>query len=348
MYTPALAVVALVLCVGAAQAEYSNPLLAVDDLRTSASRPPSNETITFSALGLRVDLHAAGDQGSPVGLVVGTRWVDAAIATRRMALQLDSGSPPSVSCGAALRIGMVDTPVNEAHPALQNKPISQRFFGKQRFEPRLWTHGTAVAGLLVGRDQGLLPKAELFVAAALNERSDGSLRLDLLGFMQAMDWMASNQVKVVNLSFETAENPVLSLVLARAAERGLVLMAAAGNGGARARPAHPAAHPDVIAVTAVDRRQRIYRHANRGGYIDFAAPGVNVMTPGPRGLRRQSGTSVAVPFVAAAAAHLVDTGIPARADTVRAALIEQAEDLGPPGHDETFGWGYVDPRLTCE
>jgi subtilisin family serine protease len=68
-----------------------------------------------------------------------------------------------------------------------------------------------------------------------------------------------------------------------------------GNGGKEA-PAYPAAHPDVIAVTAIDADARIYKKANRGEYIDLAAPGVDVWAAkaGGGGSYR-SGTSFAVP-----------------------------------------------------
>src|SRR3546814_20736826 len=55
----------------------------------------------------------------------------------------------------------------------------------------------------------------------------------------------------------------------------MLLVAAAGNEGPHAAPVFPAGYPSVLAVTAVDASLQPYRHANRGDYIDLAAPGVD-------------------------------------------------------------------------
>ncbi len=249
-------------------------------------------------------------------------------------------------CGLRARIGMIDTIVEVSHPALKARRITQRSFLRAPSHQSA-EHGTAVAALLVG-EGGLLPDAELFVAAALEQKPDGSMRLQLTALLQALDWMAANGVKAVNISFEAEPNGVLGLILDRAAANGLVLMAAAGNGGPTDVPPYPAAHPSVIAVTAVDARMRVYRHANRGSYIDFAAPGVGVKTAGRHGWRRQSGTSFAVPYVTAAAALLLAAGVPPDNAAIRAAIAEQALDLGPVGRDNTYGWGFVNPRQAID
>ena len=65
---------------------------------------------------------------------------------------------------------------------------------------------------------------------------------NLYALLKAMEWMAQEHVDVLNLSLETGENRVLNQALDSAATAGIVLTAAAGNGGADARPAYPAAH----------------------------------------------------------------------------------------------------------
>ena len=103
---------------------------------------------------------------------------------------------------------------------------------------------------------------------------------------------------------------------------------------------------DVVAVTAVDPNLRPYRHANRGVYIDFSAPGVGLRTAKPGGgVKVQSGNSFAAPFVTAAAALERTRGIPA--SQVRQALARRAQDLGAPGRDPVFGWGLVRLRAPC-
>ncbi len=86
---------------------------------------------------------------------------------------------------------------------------------------------------------------------------------------------------MINMSFSGPANRVLERLIAHAAESGIGLVAAAGNGGPGAAPAYPAAWPQVIAVTAVDAREHIYRQANQGPYVALAAPGVNIWTLHP-------------------------------------------------------------------
>src|SRR3546814_9491455 len=95
----------------------------------------------------------------------------------------------------------------------------------------------------------------------------------------------------------------MRLTVERARAGGMRLVAAAGNEGPHAAPVFPAGYPSVLAVTAVDASLQPYRHANRGDYIDLAAPGVDVWSARRgQGGRYNSGTSFAAPFVAAAAA----------------------------------------------
>ena len=101
--------------------------------------------------------------------------------------------------------------------------------------------------------------------------------------VRAVDWLHSQGVRVVNISLAGPYNKILDRGLEAAAERGMVIVAAAGNEGAGAPPRYPAAFDYVIAVTAVDADLRVYRRAGAGDHIDFAAPVPNVVPDsGPR------------------------------------------------------------------
>jgi subtilisin family serine protease len=97
----------------------------------------------------------------------------------------------------------------------------------------------------------------------------------------------------------------------------------------------------VIAVTAVDENGQVYRRANRGDYIAFAARGVHVASEyestASKSAKTVSGTSFASPVVAAAIARKLDaaTGL----QDVIASLRSEARDLGAPGRDSIYGWG---------
>ncbi|MEQ1493785.1 MAG: S8 family serine peptidase, partial [Terricaulis sp.] len=142
-----------------------------------------------------------------------------------------------------------------------------------------------------------------------------------------------------NISVEGPDNAVLAEMVRRAAERGHIIVAAAGNGGPAARPSFPAAFDGVLAVTAIDESDRPYVRANRGDYIDFAAPGVDINVDVNGSMARVSGTSFAAPVIAAEAAAHLHAPSPAESARVLTNLRARAEDLGAPGRDNIFGWG---------
>ena len=149
----------------------------------------------------------------------------------------------------------------------------------------------------------------------------------------------SSGCEVVNISLAGPPNRLLEKALARAAEANVVVMAAAGNGGPVARPMYPAAYDSVVAVTAVDAAQQVFRLANRGDYLALAAPGVDLRhARSGGGYVSSSGTSFAVPFAVAAAARL--RHLQPQTDIITQ-LLESALDIGPPGRDSIYGYGLL-------
>ncbi|RWP39382.1 S8 family serine peptidase, partial [Mesorhizobium sp.] len=73
-----------------------------------------------------------------------------------------------------------------------------------------------------------------------------------------LDLLSVRGVQVTNMSLSGPANALLEQFVRRLADRGMVIVAAAGNGGPKAGPSFPAAYADVIAVTAVDRMKRPY------------------------------------------------------------------------------------------
>ena len=256
------------------------------------------------------------------------------------------------ACPSGTTIGLVDTAINLDHEALAGLDIETLRVASEDRAASSAVHGTTIAVLLAGRREsrtpGLLNGVRLIAADAFHRTARGRDMSDSYDIARAIDRLVRRGVSVINLSFTGARNTVLQGVVAAARTRGAVLVAAAGNEGANAEPLYPAAFAEVIAVTAVDRDSRVYRQANQGEHVDFAAPGVRLWTAASvRGGRFRSGTSYAVPFVSAAFAV-------ARArdpDKSIADLIDdlagRAVDLGPPGRDPVFGHGLVQSDGQC-
>jgi hypothetical protein len=216
-------------------------------------------------------------------------------------------------------VGMIDGGVG-THPSLAGRVVQRGFV---RGAPRPSAHGTAVASLIVGQAgvRGADPGAPLFVADIYGADPAGG---NALALARALGWMAVEHVPVVAMSLVGPPNPLVARAVARARARGVRIVAPVGNDGRAAPPAYPASYPGVIAVTAVDARNRPLIEAGRALHLDYAAPGADMAAAAPGGgLARVRGTSFAVPLVAGRlATHL------GAADPL-AALDAEANPRGP-------------------
>lgn len=240
-------------------------------------------------------------------------------------------------------IAMVDTAVALDHEALRGARVEQSVFVA---DPTPRAHGTAVAGLIAGTGTevpGVARGARLLNFAAFNERRDGVAIATTASLAKALDAVALVRPDVLNLAFGGREDRLLGLLLDAMDRRGVCMVAAAGNGGARQRIPFPATHPAVLAVTAIDEALRPYAHATPGNRIDVAAVGVDVFVPVPDGARsayrRMSGTSMATALVAGVLSRAPACRAARAPGGIRALARAAARDLGAPGHDSVFGDG---------
>ena len=252
------------------------------------------------------------------------------------------------TCGAGVRVGMIDTPVDLDHPALAGRSIRYKSFHRGSRRQAKADHGTAVAGILVGIPewQGLLPAAELRAGNIFDIDKAGKTRGNANGLIKAVEWLLRERVDVINFSLAGADNKGLRRAVFKARRKGVMMVAAAGDRGIETA-AYPAAYKDVIGVTALGRKRVAYKHANRGRHIEFAAPGVRIYTAVPGGGRLQSGTSFASPFVAALVGFLVERNREMGARKLRDLLKSRAVDLGDPGWDHIYGWGFINLQPKC-
>ncbi len=238
-------------------------------------------------------------------------------------------------------IGLIDSQVESQHPFLNGANIQVKSFIESELVAPL-EHGTAIASILVGQVpqcEGLIPEAKLFAASVFYETPELGQAASVKSLLLAMDWMLQSKVKVINMSLAGPPNTLLQIGIEKLQERGIIVVAAAGNKGPTAPPSYPAAYDGVVAVTAVNKSMHAYFKANRGAYIDLAAPGVNIAhADGGSALTSSSGTSYAAPFVAAAFAELL-----AETDTANATqiIMSNATDIGQTGVDEIYGKGFI-------
>jgi subtilisin family serine protease len=143
------------------------------------------------------------------------------------------------------------------------------------------------------------------------------------------------------MSFAGPKDELIERAIAASAAKGIVLVAAAGNAGAKSPPLYPAANANVIAVSATA--------SNRGGYIAVAAPGVDIFLPAPdQKYRMASGTSFSAAYVSGVAALMLERNPALKRDELRATLMKTARDLGSPGRDDLFGAGEADAYAAVE
>ncbi|MCB1946225.1 MAG: S8 family serine peptidase, partial [Thauera sp.] len=144
----------------------------------------------------------------------------------------------SRACGRGQAIGIVDTAVDAAHPALVGADLLRQAFVTDGKEAAPADHGTAVAALLVGQSDsvvpGLVPRARVFAAAPFHTLPSGNATADTAGLVKSLDWLVGQGVAVIGMSLAGPDNAVLREAVRRVEARGIVVVAAAGNGGRNA------------------------------------------------------------------------------------------------------------------
>ena len=244
--------------------------------------------------------------------------------------------PPAEPTGVV--VAVVDTGVDASHPWFTTHLLPGRSFVGA---PEDWSdtngHGTHVAGIVRQAD----PSARILPVDVFG--TSRSTRDDVVA--AGIVWAVENGARVVNLSLGgTSPSSALDTAIEFAHARDVVVVAAAGNlGDMGSPPSYPAANELTLAVAAFDAAQAPAYFSNRGVYVDIAALGVRVTSSVPDGgFSAWSGTSMAAPFVAGAAARLRAARADINSVATRGHLEATSLDLGDPGRDDVFGWGALD------
>lgn len=225
--------------------------------------------------------------------------------------------------GKGVKIAVLDTGVDLDHPDFADRIAADH---AQSFVPDVGSaqdghgHGTHTAGTACGPlhpsqgpRYGCAYDAELFIAKVLTDEGWGYDQW----FLAALEWAVANGCRIASMSIggepDPDEDAKFDVVVRRAAEAGLMVVAASGNESDRPSYVHPVDHPasceHVLAVAALTSSLDVATFSNGGtdtpgGQIDVAAPGVDVYSSWilPRQYRYDSGTSMATPHVAGIAA----------------------------------------------
>ncbi|GAB7047401.1 S8 family serine peptidase [Catenuloplanes indicus] len=292
----------------------------------------------------------AGDQGARRG--GGKIWLD---GLRRPSLDV---SVPQIGAPAAWQAGLdgtgttvavLDTGVDETHPDLSGQVAAAQNFIEDEDDRDLVGHGTHVASTIAGtgaasggRYKGVAPGAKLL---------DGKVCMTFgcpeSSILAGMQWAAEQGADVVNMSLggtdTTAVDPLEQAVQTLTEEYGTLFVIAAGNAGGDRTVGSPASADSALAVGAVDKTDALADFSSRGPRTgdsaikpEITAPGVDIIAaksadgsiggPAPvAGYTSLSGTSMATPHVAGAAAILAGQHPDWTAELLKSTLIGSAE-----------------------
>lgn len=264
------------------------------------------------------------------------------------------GALDSPYTGKGIRIAVLDTGFNSAHPDFAGRKVTMRSFIDGEDAEDGHGHGTHCVGTAAGPRSreggpgyGVAPDAEIYVAKVLDNAGTGSDTTILAG----IDWALSQGCQVISMSLGADVRTVHPPYVAagrRALEQGSLLIAAAGNNAHRSAGdpgfvGAPANSPYVMAVGAVDQRLAVADFSAQalavdGGEVNIAAPGVAIRSSwiAPQNHHTLDGTSMATPHVAGIAA-LVAEATGARGQQLWDQLIAGARALDLPKEDVGSG-----------
>ncbi|MFH9136794.1 S8 family peptidase [Streptomyces sp. NPDC017524] len=264
--------------------------------------------------------------------------------------------------GTGAKVAVLDTGADAEHPDLQGRITASENFTDSDTTDDRQGHGTHVASTVGGsgaasggKNKGVAPGADLMVGKVLNDSGSGAASWIIAG----MQWAVDSKADVVSMSLGSAEPTDCTDPMSLAAEelgknKDTLFVVAAGNLGPSLNTvSSPGCAPGVLTVGAVDRDDSTANFSSRGPAIvshtlkpEIAAPGVAISAAaaggrGSEAYRSMSGTSMAAPHVAGAAAVVKQRHPDWTAQQIKAALVSSARSAVPGDVRET-GAGRLD------
>ncbi len=252
-------------------------------------------------------------------------------------------------------VAVLDTGVSVSHPDLEGRTVPGRCFICGTGDPAntddgvTLSHGTLCAGIIGATDNNGVGISGVAQAARIMPvKVTTGLLASQVNTGNGLIWAADNGAAIASMSWgfgATSNVSFLRSAVEYAAASDVLMVASTGNTPGAAI-GYPARWPEVIAVGATNNTDTLFPGTTTGPEMSLSAPGQDIFTTvdetdNPNGYEFASGTSMAAPMVAGAAAVIWSAKPTLSAEDVRRLLETTADDLGPVGWDPQFGYGRV-------
>ncbi|MET9435739.1 S8 family serine peptidase [Streptomyces sp. NPDC006551] len=270
--------------------------------------------------------------------------------------------------GKGTKVAVLDTGADAEHPDLKGRLVASENFTDSDTADDRQGHGTHTLSTVggsgaasAGAKKGVAPGADLLNGKVLNDSGSGAASWIIAG----MEWAVAQGADVVSMSLGSPEptdctDPMSVAAQELAQNKGTLFVVAAGNSGPTLNTvSSPGCAPDVLTVGATDRDDSTAYFSSRGPTIvnhtlkpEIAAPGVSISAAaaGGRGVyayQSMSGTSMATPHVAGAAAIVKQRHPDWSGRQIKAALVSSAESAVP-GDVREVGAGRLDVKAAVD